>query len=71
MYVTLEICFIAFPGPLVYLRGFDVSMCKFCSMHVCNLGLAHTANGGAMKLLLQSVDRAPPPTPLPLKKRIL
>ena len=23
-------------------------MVKFCSMHVCNLGLVHTASGGAL-----------------------
>ena len=35
-------------GPLTLLTGFDVSMVKFCSMHVCNLGLVHTASGGAL-----------------------
>ena len=35
-------------GPLTLLTGFDVSIVKFCSMHVCNLGLVHTASGGAL-----------------------
>ena len=35
-------------GPLLLLRGFDISKVKFCSMHVCNLGLVLTANGGAL-----------------------
>ncbi|CAE7611107.1 PLCXD2 [Symbiodinium sp. CCMP2592] len=55
-------------SPLTLLTGFDVSMVKFCSMHVCNLGLVHTAllreghfgpyNGpGDMKQLLESAYR--------------
>ncbi|CAE7418885.1 unnamed protein product [Symbiodinium sp. CCMP2592] len=35
-------------GPFTLLTGFDISMVKFCSMHVCNLGLVHTASGGAL-----------------------
>ena len=35
-------------GPFLHLRGFHVTMIKFCSMHVCNLGLVHTASGGAL-----------------------
>ena len=36
------------PGPLLLLRGFEPSMIKFCAMHVVNLGLVLTANGGAL-----------------------
>ncbi|CAE7033206.1 unnamed protein product, partial [Symbiodinium sp. KB8] len=39
--------------PLTGLTSFDVSMVKFCSMHVCNLGLVHTASGGALEALLR------------------
>ncbi|CAE7257579.1 unnamed protein product [Symbiodinium sp. CCMP2456] len=40
-------------SPFLDLRGFDISMIRFCSMHVCNLGLVHTASGGALEALLR------------------
>ena len=48
-------------GPLTLLKGFDISMVKFCSMHVCNLGLVHTASGGALCLGLFQFFRFPLP----------
>ncbi|CAE6972780.1 unnamed protein product [Symbiodinium sp. CCMP2592] len=39
--------------PFTLLTGFDISMVKFCSMHVCNLGLVHTASGGVKEVLLR------------------
>ena len=47
--IMISVMFII-QGPLVLLRGFDVTMIKICSMHVCNLGLVYTANGGALSL---------------------
>ena len=41
-------------GPLTLLRGFDVSMVRFCSMHVNNLGLTLTANGANFKALMDA-----------------
>ena len=47
--IMISVMFII-QGPLVLLRGFDVTMIKICSTHVCNLGLVYTANGGALSL---------------------
>ncbi|CAE7710478.1 unc-89 [Symbiodinium sp. CCMP2592] len=54
-------------SPLTLLTGFDVSMIKFCSMHVCNLGLVHTASGGALEALLREGHFGPYNDPDDLK----
>ena len=41
-----------FLGPFAAAYGFDIENIKFCSLHTCNLGLRHSANGGCLKLLL-------------------
>ena len=37
----------------ILLRGFDVSIIQWCQLHVLNLGLLWTSNGGAIDFLLE------------------
>ena len=39
--------------PLILLRGFDLSVVSWCSLHNLNLGLLWTVNGGALAYLLE------------------
>ena len=39
-------------SPIVLLKGFDLSCVQWCQLHVLNLGLLWTANGGTLDLLM-------------------
>ena len=39
-------------SPILLLKGFDLSCVQWCQLHVLNLGLLWTANGGTLDLLM-------------------
>ena len=56
-------------GPLLELRAFHFGMIQHCSLHNVNLGLAYTANGGALMLLANVLFAFGPPS-MELKFRL-